>query len=768
MPIFLQNSTIDIYLQGNFLRVVPVWSFQKTRKIKRVDLSENLLTAIEMGAFEGLVELTDLNFGSNRLTSKSLPENIFQGLVSLQKLDTSTNYFYDNYPYFQSEISKVRSLVKLQIDLDRRHQIDKSLCNLLKLQDLGIFAPFGQIFSDNLFQNLKCLKIEILSLYVVSSLAPDTFISFPSLKTLRIMISHREAAYDAISSIFNSFKVFKGKNMTEISITQNPYRNGFVFGHNHFAVLQDICLQKLNLVDDSILGIHFKLLEVYGYKENCLEELDLSNNLMFNSKSNYLYALCMFKHLKIARIPLTVVRKTHIKRSTGNDVYESFCLPKTLEELDLHSNVKEHIMKGIAHTTIINGSNLKTLKLANITFRDCDGTIFGIENLEYLDISGFICKVLSEHLLSQFPKLITLIARDASLGLGLNTLTDASEFLKINLDLQHIDLMQNHINSLPDGLFHHPFRQKLSIILDRNNLQSLPNFPSRPNTIKSVSLKYNRLSCLSENDMAMLNIIKPSSVFLGGNPIECSCNTLSFLKWMNHSGFINDISDIECISQNGTLVTLSHFLHTLKSYEISCQTKLWITVASCITSFTIVALIFGTVYYRYRFAFEYFFLRVKIKLRHYQPLSDDFNYDAFISYSHKDIPWVKTLHDKLDSKGFSLCLYHKDFQGGMPIAECIVEAINSSRKVVFVITDDFLESSWGTYEIEMTKMHAFREGRESMVVVILKDDIKKDKLPKALREIWYKVVCIVWPSDSEAPYNSEEMFYENRWSYENK
>ncbi|VDH99513.1 Hypothetical predicted protein [Mytilus galloprovincialis] len=311
-----------------------------------------------MGAFEGLVELTDLNLGSNRLTSKSLPENIFQGLVSLQKLDTSTNYFYDNYPYFQSEISKVRSLVKLQIDLDRRHQIDKSLCNLLKLQDLGIFAPFGQIFSDNLFQNLKCLKIEILSLYVVSSLAPDTFISFPSLKTLRIMISHREAAYDAISSIFNSFKVFKGKNMTEISITQNPHRNG---------------------------------------------------------------------------------EKTHIKRSTGNDVYESFCLPKTLEELDLHSNVKEHTMKGIAHTTIINGSNLKTLKLANITFRDCDGTIFGIENLEYLDISGFICKVLSEHLLSQFPKLITLIARDASLGLGLNTLTDASEFLKMNLDLQHID-----------------------------------------------------------------------------------------------------------------------------------------------------------------------------------------------------------------------------------------------------------------------------------------------------------------------------------------
>ncbi|CAC5369413.1 TLR3 [Mytilus coruscus] len=88
-----------------------------------------------------------------------------------------------------------------------------------------------------------------------------------------------------------------------------------------------------------------------------------------------------------------------------------------------------------------------------------------------------------------------------------------------------------------------------------------------------------------------------------------------------------------------------------------------------------------------------------------------------------------------------------------------VEAINSSRKVVFVITEDFLESSWGTYEIEMTRMHTFREGRESMIIVILKDDIQNDKLPKALKEIWYKVVCIVWPSDPEAPYNSEKIFY---------
>ncbi|CAC5369409.1 unnamed protein product [Mytilus coruscus] len=398
--------------------------------------------------------------------------------------------------------------------------------------------------------------------------------------------------------------------------------------------------------------------------------------------------------------------------------------------------------------------------MANITLRDCNGTIYGIENLEYLDMSGFICKVLSVHLLSHFPKLITLIAQNANLGIGLNTLKTASEFLKMNLHLQHIDLTKNSIQHLPDDLFDHLFRHKLSIILDRNNLQSLPNFPSKPNTIQEISLKYNKISCLSKDNIANLNIIKPSSVFLRGNPIECSCNTLSFLKWVHHSGLISDVDEIECVLQNGTLAILSHFLRNLKTYEISCQTELWITLASCITSFTIVALIFGIVYYRYRFAFEYFFLTIKMKLRHYQPLLEEFNYDAFISYSHTDKTWVKTLHDRLQPKGFSFCLDDKDFLAGVNIAECIVKAINSSRKVIFVITEEFLKSNWGTYEIEMTRMHAFREGRESMVIVILKDNIKKDKLPKALKEIWYKVVCIVWPSDSVAPYNSEEMFYE--------
>ncbi|XP_076109054.1 osteomodulin-like [Mytilus galloprovincialis] len=484
MPDVLHNSTTDLYLQENHLRVVPAWSFRKSRILKNMDLSDNRIRFIEHGAFDGLNELTILNLRSNLLTSNSLDENIFQGLISLQDLFIHKNYFYDNYTFFQTVISRVKSLVKLKIDLSRQNQIDKCLCNLSNLQDLEIFEVPGLTLSDNLFQNLNCLKIETLWITSVLSLAPNTFISFPNLKTLRIAINTGYAMDDVISNIFNALKIFKGRNMTELSITGNPHRNGFVLGHPHFAILENICLQKLNLVGDSILGVKFNPFFRYGLKENCLEELNLSDNLLFNIKDGYIFAFCAFKHLKIISIPYEVVRDDRVKRSDQNDVSCSFYIPKTLEQFDLHSHVKLYTRRRISNMTIINGSNLKVLNMANITFRNCNGTINGADNLEYFDMSGFNCKVLGINLLSNFPKLITLIAKDANLGIGLNALQNTSEFLEMNLDLQHIDLMNNNLKTLPDDLFCHPFRNKLSIILDRNYLQSLPNFLTKPNTIE--------------------------------------------------------------------------------------------------------------------------------------------------------------------------------------------------------------------------------------------------------------------------------------------
>ncbi|CAC5369410.1 unnamed protein product [Mytilus coruscus] len=208
MPDFLQNSITDLNLHGNRLDIVHAWSFQKSRKLKRLNLSDNLLRMIEQGAFEGLDKLIYLNLRNNRLTFYYLHEKIFQDLISLQDLAIPYNYFHDEYSFLQSEISRVRSLVKLEIDLLGRHQIDKCLCNLLNLQELQIYAVHSKKYSKKSFQNLKCLQIDILFLHSVMSLTPNALISFPNLKTLRIRIVNLGATDNVISSIFKALKVF--------------------------------------------------------------------------------------------------------------------------------------------------------------------------------------------------------------------------------------------------------------------------------------------------------------------------------------------------------------------------------------------------------------------------------------------------------------------------------------------------------------------------------------------------------------------------------
>ncbi|XP_063405390.1 toll-like receptor 2 type-2 [Mytilus trossulus] len=207
----------------------------------------------------------------------------------------------------------------------------------------------------------------------------------------------------------------------------------------------------------------------------------------------------------------------------------------------------------------------------------------------------------------------------------------------------------------------------------------------------------------------------------------------------------------ECIEENA---------HVNCRFVNSCKTKFWLPFAVSITSIIMFAILLTVVFVRYRYAVEYFLLKFKMKIRNYKELNHEYTYDAFISYSHADTQWIKQFHDNVTGMGFDLCLDTKDFTCGPGIAENIINAIESSRKVIFIITHNFLKSTWGSYEMEMTRMHAFQKGREDMVIVVVKDEIKVSDMPEVLKCMWFKITCIQWPNDDNLPYNTKEIFYE--------
>jgi tetratricopeptide (TPR) repeat protein len=74
-------------------------------------------------------------------------------------------------------------------------------------------------------------------------------------------------------------------------------------------------------------------------------------------------------------------------------------------------------------------------------------------------------------------------------------------------------------------------------------------------------------------------------------------------------------------------------------------------------------------------------------------------YDVFLSYSHRDNQWVRQdLLPKLEANKLAVLIDFRDFEAGAPTIEEIQRAIDESRKTLLVLTDNYLQSEWTTFE----------------------------------------------------------------------
>src|SRR5438874_164512 len=81
-----------------------------------------------------------------------------------------------------------------------------------------------------------------------------------------------------------------------------------------------------------------------------------------------------------------------------------------------------------------------------------------------------------------------------------------------------------------------------------------------------------------------------------------------------------------------------------------------------------------------------------------------YNYDVFISYSHRDQDWVRhDLLSKLEDQGLKTCIDYRDFEAGAPSVLEMRRAVTTSRKTLLILTEDYLQSGWAEFEILMTQ-----------------------------------------------------------------
>lgn len=121
--------------------------------------------------------------------------------------------------------------------------------------------------------------------------------------------------------------------------------------------------------------------------------------------------------------------------------------------------------------------------------------------------------------------------------------------------------------------------------------------------------------------------------------------------------------------------------------------------------FILMVIISGKIGYRYRLHMYYlFYAALKKNSLRGRNLPNDFKYDAFVSSDEENREFVvDQLSVKLESMGCRLCIPDRNNIPGSSEIRNTYNAIYSSRKVIMLVSNAFLQNSWCQFELDVSQ-----------------------------------------------------------------
>ncbi|XP_067397727.1 toll-like receptor 4 [Emydura macquarii macquarii] len=358
-------------------------------------------------------------------------------------------------------------------------------------------------------------------------------------------------------------------------------------------------------------------------------------------------------------------------------------------------NVKELVSLDLQHSKLNGVGSLPVfLSLGKLVYLDISYTsthvisqyVFcGLESLQVLKMAGNSFQ--ENNLDNIFMNLTQLLTLDVS---SCNLMqVSLSTFASLH-KLQELNISHNKLLTF-DPLAYVPLQALTVLDISSNQLTVLTK------TLESLP---SRLVCLDLSD----------------NLLDCSCSHLSFLEWAKeHRDLLRSPERVLCHSPEHVknVSVLNFDLSSCRLSAALVATSVGMSLAGALFLFLI---------YKYYFNL-YYGLVLLSGCRRYAERDD--TYDAFVIHSSKDNDWVREeLVETLEGgmPPFHLCLHYRDFTPGVPIASSIIqEGFLSSRKVIAVISNHFLESKWCSFEFEIAQSWQFVEGKAGIVLIVLED-----------------------------------------------
>ncbi|XP_063415823.1 toll-like receptor 4 [Mytilus trossulus] len=278
--------------------------------------------------------------------------------------------------------------------------------------------------------------------------------------------------------------------------------------------------------------------------------------------------------------------------------------------------------------------------------------------------------------------------------------------------------------------------------------------------LEILDINWNQIMYLSPNGMQHLekSFAKNVSINMLNNPLHCSCDSVIFLQWIpKHKNHFKYFDNYTC-SNKGSDFEISKTNLLLKK---DCASYMEVIVLSVIFIIAFIAVVGTSMINRFRWKLRYWYYVMKGAYGYNRVETDDhYQFDAFVSYADRDQHFPKDeMVDYLEKQRvFRLCIHHRELIAGCGIAETITNAIHNSRKVVCVLSEDFLKSEWCMYEfnIALTESKVSRQG-QNMIIMLRLGRMDMKNIPTEIMYILKEDTYIEYPENED----DRDIFWED-------
>ncbi|XP_018320948.1 toll-like receptor 7 [Agrilus planipennis] len=727
----------ELDLSSNALEEVPE-AIQELSFLKTLDLGENQISDFHNGSFKNLNQLTGLRLIDNNIGN--LTKGMLWDLPSLQVLNLAKN--------------KVQSIERGTFD--RNTQIEAIRLDENYLFDInGVFATLASLLWLNLSKNhivwfdYAFIPSNLKWLDIHGNFIEHLANYYKIQKEIRVKTldaSHNRITDISSMSIPNSIELLFINNNFIKSVHPNTFleKTNLVRVDMYANFLVNLDLNALRL---SPVSSNRTLPEIYiggnpFYCDCSMEWLQLINN-MSNTRQyprvmDLENIMCSMTYSRgMTQMPLLTAKTSDFLCS-----YETHCFTLCnccdYDACDCEMTCPQNCScyhDQTWNTNIVDCSNLKTNKIPQRIPMDATEV--------YLD--GNNLTELQDHVFIGRKNMRVLFVNNSGIESIQNRTFNGLNALRI------LHLEENNLRELK-GYEFESLSQMKELYLQNNMITNVGNMTFASLTsLEILRLDGNKLVTFPVWQLGMNKRL--AEVTLGGNTWSCRCKFLQeFSLWVNDNvAIVRDVMDITClnvdssppqvreIKLNSTVCSDYYAVGSVIDSMFVSDYLPMAVVSLCVVLLILLGLI---LWFSFRdSARVWLYSRYGVRLCSFRATAAkqcedrDKLYDCFVCYSPKDEEWVvQSLAAELEPT-FQLCLHYRDVPHAAYVqhaAPAVLEAAEASRRVILVLTRNFLQTEWSRYELRQA-LHEALKGRVFKLIILEEGPIPEAELDLELR-----------------------------------